>query len=536
MSKGPYILARRRWIGPTLFGLVFVACLPLLLVRAPNGASKISLSIPVTAPHGAPTLSPTLFSLSIEQDAWMDWAGTNSPNTYLMNVLDNLKQRADAPWIRIGANSEDRTDFNPALQYSQTVSSAPTAASPYPEAAEVIVGDGFYQAAENLPAGTRVVWGVNLRSKNMTAAVLEALSIKKAFDSHAMKAANVTLEFIEVGNEPDDYVGQLGYNKTNWTVEKFVAQWTSFAASITLAGVIQPGTDAKFFGPSFANMPHTADSFSPLGVFTEGILDSPSGALLKTFSQHHYQCAFFSNRGAGENLTDLVVKNNIRTNLTQLLPDIAVVRSHGLDYVLGETNSCFGHGAVNTSNVGGAAIWTLDYLLFAGQVGISRAFFHQGVGYKYNAVRMSASPSNGSPLSEPLPPHVQPAYYAALVAAEAIGTSGATTSVELAVDDDEVSAYAFYEAGVLKRAVLISHRSPRGVKEILLNFIGGRATTKAMKRLFIPSADATSGLLWAGQSFDGPSGRASGNMVVLHPSLSSVKLSDTEIVLLFFVD
>ncbi|KAF8208721.1 glycoside hydrolase family 79 protein [Mycena galopus ATCC 62051] len=524
-----------------MFNLAFLTCF-LVLVQAQN-ASKVSISVPLTAPQGASTLSPTLFSLSIEQDAWTDWPGANSPNTYLINVLNNLKERTGSPpWFRIGADSEDRTNFNPAVTYSQTVSSVPSAATPYPEAAAVVVGDGFYQVAEHLPAGTHVVWGVNLRSKNMTAALLEALAIKKAFDSPAMHAAGVTLDFVEVGNEPDDYGGdthsrQAGYNASTWNVEAFVAQWTAFATNISDAGVITAETSAKFFGPAFAGVQHTADTFSPLGVFTAGILDSPAGALLKTITTNA--------RGAGEILTDLVVKANIRSNLTQLSSDIALVRSHGLDYVLGETNSCFGHGAVNTSNVGGAAIWTLDYLLFAAQIGVSRAFFHQGVGYKYNAIQpvtLTRSTIDGTPLSVPLPPHVQPAYFAALVAAEAIGTSGVTTSVELDIADDQVSGYAFYEHDVLKRVVLISHTMffadsglPRGVTQIALNCTGGKATAKAnVKRLFIPSADATTGLLWAGQSFDGSSGKASGTIVEEKVSLNSVELSDTEIVLLLF--
>ncbi|KAJ7505507.1 glycoside hydrolase family 79 protein [Mycena galericulata] len=483
-------------------------------------AQTLTVSVPLSAPSGAHTLSPTLFSLSIEQDGWTDWAGTHAPNTFLVNVLDNLKQRTgQPPWFRIGADSEDRTNFNPAVEFSQTVSSTPSVATPYPEAAAVVVGDGFYQIADHLPAGTNVVWGVNLRSKNTTAAVLEATSIKKAFNSEAMKVAGVTLQFVEVGNEPDDYGGDLGYNTTSWTVEKFVAQWTEFAGNVSDTGVVVAGSGPKFFGPSFAGVSHTADSFSALGVFTQGILNTPQGSLLRTIITNA--------SGAGEILTDIVVKANIRSNLTQLSPDIAIVRSHGLDYVLG--------------NVGGIAIWTLDYLLFAAQVGVSRTFFHQGVGYKYNAIQpvtLTRSPIDGSPLNPPLPPHVQPAYHAALVAAEAIGSSGTSTSVELTFADDEVSGYAFYEHGALKRAVLINHTMffaggavPRGVKHIALEGPKGQVQ---VKRLFIPSADATTGLLWAGQSFDGSDGQASGKVVVETSSVRSVALNDTEIVLLLF--
>ncbi len=49
-----------------------------------------------------------------------------------------------------------------------------------------------------------------------------------------------------------------------------------------------------------------------------------------------------------------------------------------------ETNSYSCHGAPNVSNTAGAAIWTLDYTLFASTINIERVFFHEGIGYKYN--------------------------------------------------------------------------------------------------------------------------------------------------------
>jgi len=82
-------------------------------------------------------------------------------------------------------------------------------------------------------------------------------------------------------------------------------------------------------------------------------------------------------------LQDLMAKSTIRSNLTIFSPDITAVRNQGLDYVLGETNNCPLHGVPGVSNVAGAALWALDYALFARQIGITRVFFHQGIGYRY---------------------------------------------------------------------------------------------------------------------------------------------------------
>ena len=83
-----------------------------------------------------------------------------------------------------------------------------------------------------------------------------------------------------------------------------------------------------------------------------------------------------------------MTKSSIRSNLTVFNTDIAAVHAQGLDYILGETNSYSCHGAPGVSNTAGAALWALDYALFASQIGISRVYFHHGVGNKYNFVRM----------------------------------------------------------------------------------------------------------------------------------------------------
>ena len=101
---------------------------------------------------------------------------------------------------------------------------------------------------------------------------------------------------------------------------------------------------------------------------------------------------------------------------------------------------------------------------------------------------------NGSTLATPLQPHVQAQYYAAVIAAEAIGPSGNTTVVELFVDDDRIAGYAFYESSILARVMLINSQAylstdaARPAVHIDLNSTGN-ATLPVLitvKRLFVP--------------------------------------------------
>lgn len=77
----------------------------------------VVVTIPFVAPTGATQVAQTLIGFSLEQDRWTDWVGLNSRNQFFFNVLDNLKiSSGKPPFIRIGANSEDRTNFNPNVQ------------------------------------------------------------------------------------------------------------------------------------------------------------------------------------------------------------------------------------------------------------------------------------------------------------------------------------------------------------------------------------------------------------------------------------
>lgn len=178
-------------------------------------------------------------------------------------------------------------------------------------------------------------------------------------------------------------------------------------------------------------------------------------------------------------------------------------------------------------------------------LGISRVFFHQGIGYKSNflqPVTLTRSPSDGSPLPSPLLPHVSPQYYAAIVAAEAIGFTNDTRISELQVDDDRVAAYLIYEGDTPVRAVFINTEvylpsaygifRVRPVVHVRLNVHG--ASVYEMKRLTIPYvlppfiapkhrlipdeqcrySDSTLGLSWGGVTYETPNGRPSGEEIV----------------------
>lgn len=512
-------------------------------VRADLGAY-----IPLLAPYAAKTVSPTLISLSIEQDNWIEWAGTAAPNMFFYNALDNLRQLAgEGLWIRIGADSEDHTNYNPDIQYAEDIFPAYTNTTPYPEATNITVGCDYYKLIAHLPALTHVWWGVNLGQYNITAAYLESQALLAAFADPAVVAQGTTLEYIEIGNEADLYSNN-GARNSSWNPIEYTREWIEFATNISDSFDLYSRTYPKLIGGAFANSAFGTSGFSPQAIIGAGILNSAPGSLIRTVSQHHYSGSFC--QGSGGLLQNLMAKSTIRTNVSEFAPDIAVVRSYGLDYVFGETNSYACHGAPGVSNTAGAAIWTLDYSLYASQIGISRLFFHEGVGYKYNLIQpvaLNRSIIDGSSLAAPIPPHVQPQYYSAIIAAEAIGSSGSAQVLELQFDDPWTSGYAFYEWGVLRRALIVNSQAylsgttaARNTTHVDINFIGHEfgagPTSMQIKRLNISYADATSGLTWGGQTYETSDARVSGPLVMeAVPVSQGVDVQETEVVMLSFI-
>jgi len=167
--------------------------------------------------------------------------------------------------------------------------------------------------------------------------------------------------------------------------------------------------------------------------------------------------------------------------------------------------------------------------------------------YKYNLIQpvtLTRSILDGSPLSSPLAPHVQPPYYAAIIAAEAIGNTGSTKAVELYVNNPQLAGYAFYEDGSLVRAIFINSQAylsgdtSRGSMHIDLKLSGSGFSPLHMsvKRLAIGHADDASGLTWGGQSYETSNGRASGTESTTRCLISNgVDIKDTEVVLLKFI-
>jgi hypothetical protein len=92
----------------------------LYLILTTLDTYGLNISIASSTPEGATKVNPALFSFSIEQDRWPDWVintTTGFKNNFTLSAWNNLKELTGVPpWIRIGAASENRTNFNPSVK------------------------------------------------------------------------------------------------------------------------------------------------------------------------------------------------------------------------------------------------------------------------------------------------------------------------------------------------------------------------------------------------------------------------------------
>ncbi|KAK1983634.1 hypothetical protein LZ30DRAFT_780443 [Colletotrichum cereale] len=480
--------------------------------------SDLSLRLPQQRPTWAEKLSPHLAAFSIEMDRWPDWAGqkVGEPNAYFNQLLRNLAERTGhMPFLRVGANSEDRATLDLSLEVMNKTFPPPTPNTPNPEADHIFIGRDFYALSGNLPAGTPFMWGINLKALNKSETVAQARLLAEAFQGDRSNLTkDVKLVNVEIGNEPDFYGVSRNPRSgplTSWDFANYTSTWAEYAAAV--------GEEIDFGSSSCSGLPtlspgaftgSIAPEWTPVGPLQIGILDDPKTRnTTAQFSEHAYSGAFIPTRVIQPG--ELMNKLNVRNNMTTKTTGLRAVRSFGLDYVLAETNSYANHGQPGLSNTVESALWATDWLLLGASAGVQRLHFHHGVGYRYNLIQPTDESDDGLNITHP---HILPSYYAFLIVNEAIGTSGKSYVAELATTNITLTAYGIWEEQRLARVVVLNtqvHLGGADKPSINVSLAGlGNATSITAKILKSGSTTDHTGLTWGGQSFETLSGQPDG--------------------------
>ncbi|KIW06671.1 uncharacterized protein PV09_02377 [Verruconis gallopava] len=354
------------------------------------------ITVPSSEPPFSKALDPLLASFSLEFQYWPKYAGnaTGHPNEYVNQLLANLGQRVGkSPAIRVGGTSENTAYVDTSFQLWNS-SQIQEVFGPFTQRSNTSIGRDWYKIAGDLPAGTEFTFGLNLYNESEVATQTKMLA-DAFYGSGANITKNVSLKFIQVGNEPNFYFP---------TAAEYVAHWIPLAETvmknIKMGGEEYPtfwiGSDAFGFG-----------GFTLTGTLEAGILEN----------------------------------QNINS------------QSYGKSYWLGEANTYAAEAIFGQSNTAESAIWTVDYMLHAASMGIERVYLHSTPNRLFSVFQPGWGFTNGTGIERP---HIMPTYNGLLVVNEMVGTSGTSKIAEIENANENIASYGVWDHGKLARLAVIN--------------------------------------------------------------------------------
>jgi hypothetical protein len=375
-------------------------------------------------------------------------SSTGVDNIY-RQLLKNLMAFGSGPIeLRIGGNSTDETG-----------EPASTTVQP------------FAELAKALPV--RFYLGVNLGSDNVNLAADQA----KAYVSQMPEGS---LDAIEIGNEPDIYVYN-GIRTPPYTYQDYLAEFNTWQTHIM---PLLPSS-TKLMGPSCGNTYWLSDIQS---------YDSAEAGALGKFSQHHYVA-----NGKANNPDDILLTPSAASSgPNAVATSVKTTHQFGISFRMGEINSLYNGGETGISNGFESALWAIDTMFQYVNVGVDGVNWHTGYwGGGYDAFGLDIR-SSGANSSYALT-LVNPLYYGLLFFQAATGNGAHLLPVTLSTQAN-LKAWATVDASGTTRLVLINKdETSTGAVDITLS---GYSHAQ-IYRLAAPSYLSTSGVTFAGQTFDG---------------------------------
>jgi hypothetical protein len=294
----------------------------------------------VNFPGAGVPLNPAFAGLSYEKKQMTDNFFTSN-NVPLINLFRLLGPAV----LRIGGGTVDTTGWN---GISNTV---PITTS------EVDALAGFINA---LPGNWKVLYGINLLSNTPANCEAEA--------AYAANALGTNLFGFEIGNEPE-----FGFSSYN----AFLTKWRSEAAAITnnVAGwAVTNGGNGWILDGADAGQ-------GQLSAYTDPFATNESG-IVSLLTQHFY--------GAAGNLPTDTMQPLLQSNsvLVALATNIAWAAAGrcALGSRITEAGSYSAGGTLQVSDVYGAALWSLDFMLTAAEDGVQGVNFHGGGKSPYSPI------------------------------------------------------------------------------------------------------------------------------------------------------
>ena len=195
---------------------------------------------------------------------------------------------------------------------------------PFLNRANTSIGKDWYVLAGNLPSGTEFTFGLNLYDQSEVAS--QAKMLAEAFQgSRSHLTENVTLNFIQVGNEPNFYFP---------TAAEYVSHWKPLArVALKNIKMGDKGQPSLWIGSEYISK---ESAFQLTGALEAGILDNQEIAYACDVLDEHQYSGFLS-LGAvpgGPSPGTLMNKASIRGNLSTIYNGMLNTQSYKRTYYL----------------------------------------------------------------------------------------------------------------------------------------------------------------------------------------------------------
>jgi len=320
---------------------------------------------------------------------------------------------------------------------------------------------GFLKAT-----GWQCLHGLNLAGNQPESSADEA--------AYALKVGAASILAIEVGNEPNLYTNhdlrKQGYDCPTYLPEA--------VAAIKVIRARNPGIILA--GPATARRPDHWFEDAVAGLKGQ----------LRIATSHTYALSGGSTKPTSANfpsIENLLLPATMAKDVAMVDEHLAAAKAAGMRYRLAECNSVSNGGRIGVSDTFVSALWATDFLFSIAERGAD------GINFHCNLKPGSYSPVSWSKTESRYDVH--PLYYAMLAFKEAGRGRVLPTHVKCAAN---VTAHATLGADGKVRILLTNKDLSRSV---VANLATGR-TQGSVVRLLAPSADAKTGITFAGAAAD----------------------------------
>ena len=315
----------------------------------------------------------------------------------------------------------------------------------------MIVGPRYFEVINRLPEGTPITFGLNLAYEESD--YIDRITTMA--NEAVYRLTDVNLVSFEVGNEPDLYLENQFRSDPQWGGQMYTEQWLNRANAVYNQVLNKRKIGSNFFEPG-ATASTIGTTFEIVQLDQFGITADANGSsmpLIKQWNQHDY---YYYIGVSTYPLTQYHFMT-LSTTKDQFLAweaQIEQARGTGYSYALREMGVVGPIGMHEITDVFAAALWTLNFFLYAATLNITNVGMHMTDNSNASAWQPITAYGNQ--------PFVRPNYYAFAAFDQAIGPTCQARVASHELDNESEAyqgrsaAYSIYQDGTLSSIVLIN--------------------------------------------------------------------------------